>query len=104
MSPHLGQGINLALVDAWRFAAAVRETVTPLAAFRAFRREQRAYVRYYGTVTYFLSPFFQSDWGILGWGRDWVLPPVPWIPWVKRQMLMTVAGLKGGFLRGEIDL
>ncbi len=104
MSPHLGQGLNLALVDAWRFAQAVRENPTPLAAFRAFRRKQKAYIRYYATVTYLLSPFFQSDWGFLGWGRDWALPLLPRLPFVKRQMLLTVCGLKGGFLKGRIEV
>lgn len=104
MSPHLGQGINLALVDAWRLAACLREAPDPPAAFEAFRRRQRAYIRYYATVTWFLSPFFQSDWRIIGWGRDLALPWLPYIPIVRRQMLMTVAGLKGGFIRGRIEV
>ena len=101
MSPHLGQGINLAMVDAWMLAGAIAEAPTPLEAFRLFERRQRGYQRYYSAVTFFLSPFFQSDWPILGWGRDRVLPLLPKIPFVRRQMLMTVAGLKGGFLKGE---
>ena len=104
MSPHLGQGINLALVDSWRLAESLRTSATPVAAFRRFRRQRRAHVRYYATITYLLSPFFQSDWGILGWGRDWTLPLLPYIPFVRRQMLMTVCGLKGGFFRGKIEL
>lgn len=104
MSPHLGQGLNLALVDAWRLARAVRDNPVPVAAFRAFRRAQRSYIRYYATVTYLLSPFFQSDRRILGWGRDWALPLLPHIPGVKRQMLLTVCGLKGGFLSGRIEV
>lgn len=104
MSPHLGQGLNLALVDAWRLAACLREERTPGAAFRAFGRAQRDYLRYYATVTYLLSPFFQSDWRVLGWGRDVVLPWLPAVPWVRRQMLLTVAGLKGGFLKGRIGV
>jgi 2-polyprenyl-6-methoxyphenol hydroxylase-like FAD-dependent oxidoreductase len=104
MSPHLGQGLNLALVDAWRFAHAVRENAAPSAAFRAFRQRQKAYIRYYASVTYFLSPFFQSDWSFLGWGRDQVLPLLPRIPWMKRQMLLTVCGLKGGFLKGRMEI
>jgi 2-polyprenyl-6-methoxyphenol hydroxylase-like FAD-dependent oxidoreductase len=104
MSPHLGQGINLAMVDAWRLAACLRESPDPPAAFAAFRRRQRAYIRYYATVTWFLSPFFQSDWRILGWGRDRALPWLPHIPIIRRQMLMTVAGLKGGFLKGRITV
>jgi 2-polyprenyl-6-methoxyphenol hydroxylase-like FAD-dependent oxidoreductase len=104
MSPHLGQGINLALVDAWRLAACVRAAADPAAAFAAFRRRQRSYTRYYATITYFLSPFFQSDWRILGWGRDLALPWLPCVPFVKHQMLLTVAGLKGGFLKGRITV
>ena len=101
MSPHMGQGINLAMVDAWMLAGAIAEAPTPLEAFRLFERRQRGYQRYYSAVTFLLSPFFQSDWPILGWGRDRVLPLLPKIPFVRRQMLMTVAGLKGGFLKGE---
>ena len=41
MSPHLGQGINLALVDAYRFAGCLRTAANPPAAFRAFHRMQR---------------------------------------------------------------
>jgi 2-polyprenyl-6-methoxyphenol hydroxylase-like FAD-dependent oxidoreductase len=104
MSPHLGQGINLALVDAWRLAMALREVDSPPVAFELFRKRQKAFIGYYATITYLLSPFFQSDWGILGWGRDWALPLLPYLPFVKRQMLMTVCGLKGGFFKGPIEV
>ena len=104
MSPHLGQGINLAMVDGWRLAECLRSAPDHHAAFRSFHRRQRAYLRYYATVTFLLSPLFQSDWRLLGWGRDIALPLLPWIPWVKRQMLLTVIGLKGGFLKGAIEL
>lgn len=104
MSPHLGQGINLAMVDAWVLANCVRETARPVDAFRLWHHRQATYLRYYAAVTFFLSPFFQSDCGFLGWGRDVVLPWLPKIPFVKRQMLMTVAGLKGGWLRGRREI
>jgi 2-polyprenyl-6-methoxyphenol hydroxylase-like FAD-dependent oxidoreductase len=104
MSPHLGQGINLALVDAWRLAACLRTAGTVPTAFAAFCKLQRAYIRYYAAVTWFLSPFFQSDWRILGWGRDWTLPLLPLLPIVKRQMLLTVTGQKGGFLKGRMTV
>jgi 2-polyprenyl-6-methoxyphenol hydroxylase-like FAD-dependent oxidoreductase len=104
MSPHLGQGINLAMVDAWVLAGAIRETHSPPQAFRLWHRRQAAYLRYYAAVTFLLSPFFQSDCTFLGWGRDLVLPWLPKIPFVKRQMLMTVGGLKGGWLRGRREI
>lgn len=104
ISPHMAQGMNLALVDAWRLADSVRAAATPAAAFRLFRRRQREYIRYYATVMYLLSPFFQSDWRLLGWGRDVFLPLLPKVPWVRRQMLLTVAGVKGGFLTGRVEV
>lgn len=104
MSPHLGQGMNIAILDAWLLAECVRETTSPLEAFRRWYRLQEGYLRYYAAVTFFLSPFFQSDVTFLGWGRDVVLPWLPHVPFVKRQMLMTMAGLKGGFFRGRRDL
>jgi 2-polyprenyl-6-methoxyphenol hydroxylase-like FAD-dependent oxidoreductase len=104
MSPHLGQGINLAMVDAWRLAQCLREASSPQAAFRAFHQAQRAYIRYYAAVTYLLSPFFQSDWRVLGWARDVALPLLPMVPGVKRQMLLTVSGMKGGFFGGRIEV
>ena len=104
MSPHLGQGANIAMLDAWWLAACLRNAEAPVSAFAAFRKRQRAYVSYYATVTWLLSPFFQSDWRILGWGRDIALPLFPWIPFMKRQMLLTVTGLKGGFLKGRMEV
>lgn len=102
MSPHLGQGINLAMVDAWRLTECFRTADSPAGAFRRFVARQRAYIRYYASVTWMLSPFFQSDWRVLAWGRDLFLPLMPHIPVLRRQMLMTVCGLKGGFLKGRI--
>ncbi len=104
MSPHLGQGINIAMLDAWHLAEAVRHTRTPLEAFRDWHRRQAAYLRYYAAVTFFLSPFFQSRWPFLGWGRDVALPLLPHIPFVKYQMAMTMAGMKGGLLKGRREL
>jgi 2-polyprenyl-6-methoxyphenol hydroxylase-like FAD-dependent oxidoreductase len=104
MSPHLGQGINIAMLDAWILAECVRATHSPLEAFRLWHKRQEGYLRYYAAVTAFLSPFFQSDVTFLGWGRDVVLPWLPHVPFVKKQMLMTMAGLKGGFLRGRRDV
>ncbi|MBY0455890.1 MAG: FAD-dependent monooxygenase, partial [Gemmataceae bacterium] len=104
MSPHLGQGINLALVDAWRLCDCLNRAAAPGAAFAEFRRRQRDFLRYYAAVTWALSPFFQSDWRVLGWGRDVFLPLMPRLPLVGRQMLLTVCGLKGGFVKGRMAI
>jgi 2-polyprenyl-6-methoxyphenol hydroxylase-like FAD-dependent oxidoreductase len=104
MSPHLGQGINLALLDAWHLAAAVAATPTPAAAFAAYTQARRVHLRFYAVVTFLLSPFFQSGGVVKGWGRDWALPLMTRIPWLRRQMALTMGGLKGGFFSGRIRL
>jgi 2-polyprenyl-6-methoxyphenol hydroxylase-like FAD-dependent oxidoreductase len=104
MSPHLGQGINLALMDAYRLAEAVAETDSPQAAFRAYTRKRRGHLYYYSLITYLLTPFFQSDGRVRGWGRDVALPLMTRAPWLRRQMIMTMAGVKSGFFGGRFRL
>jgi len=104
MSPHLGQGINLAMLDAMTFADCLRTASNPYVAFHAFRKARWRQVRYYSIVTYLLSPFFQSDASFLAWGRDLALPILPKIPLIYGQMLLTVSGLKKGFLGGQMTV
>jgi hypothetical protein len=53
-------------------------------------------------VTFLLAPFFQSSGVVKGWGRDVVLPLMPRLPWLRRQMLLTMAGVKRSFLSGRL--
>ena len=93
MSPHLGQGINLALIDALRLRDAVAGTGTPGEAVRRYASSRRRQLAYYGAVTLALTPFFQSDGRIKGWARDLALPLLPRVPGVRRQMLRALSGL-----------
>src|SRR5262249_41852541 len=74
MSPHLGQGMNLALIDAYELARAVVGARDPGVAFARYAQARRAQLRFYALVTYLMSPFFQSRGAVKGWGRDLVLP------------------------------
>lgn len=103
MSPHLGQGINLALIDAFVFAKALAQAPDYRQAFRAYSRARARHLRYYAAVTFLLTPFFQSGGFIKGLGRDLALPLMPRVPWVRRQMLMTMAGVKRGFFGGSLS-
>jgi 2-polyprenyl-6-methoxyphenol hydroxylase-like FAD-dependent oxidoreductase len=104
MSPHLGQGVNLALIDAAVFADCLARARDHREAFRAFARRRAAHLRFFRWVTFLLTPFFQGGGRVLGWGRDLALPRMPLVPWVRRQMALTMAGLKAGFLSGEVQL
>jgi 2-polyprenyl-6-methoxyphenol hydroxylase-like FAD-dependent oxidoreductase len=103
-SPHLGQGGSLALLDAWALAECLDRCADPPSAFRAYAHRRAAHIRYYNSLTFLLSPFFQGDGWLKGTWRDFALPLMPRLPWVRRQMLMTMCGLKGGWLRGRLDI
>jgi 2-polyprenyl-6-methoxyphenol hydroxylase-like FAD-dependent oxidoreductase len=93
MSPHLGQGVNLALEDARRLAEAIEQCPTPQAAMRQYA-EQRAWsIRYYATVTAGLSPFFQGDGSLLGRARNIGLPILCRFGPTRQLMLRTLCGV-----------
>lgn len=92
MSPHLGQGVNLALKDAEALADAIGSERSIPGALRHYETKRRWAIRYYAGVTAFLSPFFQGDSGLLGVGRNAVLPLMcGWGP-ARRIMLRTLSG------------
>jgi 2-polyprenyl-6-methoxyphenol hydroxylase-like FAD-dependent oxidoreductase len=92
MSPHLGQGANLALLDARELSAAIASSRSPELAVQEYVRRRRRGTFFYGAVTAFLSPFFQGDNEILAWGRNAALPLMCRIPPVRMAMLRTLRG------------
>ncbi|MGB3178569.1 MAG: NAD(P)/FAD-dependent oxidoreductase [Albidovulum sp.] len=73
-SPQLGQGANMALLDAAALAAALRsDAENPLAAYAAMRRW---HVRVYQGMSWAFTPQYQSDSQILPWLRDRVMTPI----------------------------
>lgn len=92
MSPHLGQGANLALADAAAFARHLAGTNDFASAADLYERERQRQVRPYSQLSWFLTPFFQSGSTILGWGRDLALPLLAATPPLRRLMARTLAG------------
>lgn len=90
MNPQLGQGANLALLDAVSLARHMND-------FPAYERERRGPGRFYGRLSAWLSPFFQSRMPLLGHLRDIGLPLLTAAPPMRRQMELTLAGMKRGF-------
>lgn len=101
MSPHLGQGANLALLDAECFASAVNATDNFADACRLYTVARRNHVLYYARLSRYLTPFFQSDGWLLGMGRDIALPLMSRFPPTRRIMALSMAGVKCGLLLGS---
>jgi 2-polyprenyl-6-methoxyphenol hydroxylase-like FAD-dependent oxidoreductase len=105
-SPQLGQGANLALIDAVALAdaiASIDDRAHP--AFRvrqavlAYSSARKHHLAFYQFMTRFLTPFFQSDSKLLALVRDLTFPHSRWIGPLRRQMTQTMVGVGRGFLR-----
>lgn len=95
-SPQLGQGANLALVDALVLSRTLDGHATVPAALAAFAASRRSHTRFYGLASRWLTPFFQSDSRVAGWTRDLAFKPMARIPYMRREMVRTLAGMKTG--------
>jgi 2-polyprenyl-6-methoxyphenol hydroxylase-like FAD-dependent oxidoreductase len=101
-SPQLGQGANQALIDAVVLVDALSVASDLQAAFALYARARRGHVRFYQFASRLMTPFFQSDSRCLAGLRDLFFHPMRRVPWLHREMLRTLAGLKTG-LFGAAD-
>lgn len=97
-SPQLGQGANLALLDASCLAWAIRTINDPDRLAQIFAQKRASQVRYYRVVSRMLTPIFQSDLHAIGPCRDVAMGAMCSIPILRHQMLLTLGGMKQGFL------
>ena len=89
MSPQLGQGANLALLD----AAALADALKAGEGVAGYTRRRRRHVRFYAFASRWMTPFFQSGRDRLAVPRDALMGPAARMPWIGRQMVRTMAGL-----------
>lgn len=98
-SPQLGQGANLALIDAVALADALATGSDLDRALAAYSAARRRHLAFYQRMTRMLTPFFQSDSRLLGWVRDRMFPTSRWLHPLRRRMVRTMCGIDRGFLR-----
>jgi 2-polyprenyl-6-methoxyphenol hydroxylase-like FAD-dependent oxidoreductase len=99
MSPQLGQGANMALIDAEALADALAEGASVEAALQLYGRRRRAHLAVYQRLSRWLTPLFQSDHDGLAWLRDIGFGPLGRMPLARGQMLKILAGTKTGWWR-----
>lgn len=93
-SPQLGQGANLALIDAVVLAHALRREADIDAALSLYVKQRRAHLRFYQIASAALTPAFQSDSRAIAWLRDIFLGPMGRLPGLKHVMRTTLAGTR----------
>ena len=95
-SPQLGQGCNMALLDAWALAKALGETADLSTALVRAVRMRRFHVRLYQALSALFTPAYQSDGRMLPFIRDRIVPPFGRRWPATRIQAEMVAGTFGG--------
>jgi 2-polyprenyl-6-methoxyphenol hydroxylase-like FAD-dependent oxidoreductase len=91
-SPQLGQGANMALLDAWALATAISGEAHLSDALSAYAQYRRWHVRLYQAISYLFTPFYQSDRRALPFLRDHLFSLVERGPGGRRLLASLVAG------------
>jgi 2-polyprenyl-6-methoxyphenol hydroxylase-like FAD-dependent oxidoreductase len=104
MSPQLGQGANMALIDAFVLAHCARRSSDWPAVFAHYSRERHAHLRFYQRASVALTPLFQSHRRLGPALRDLFFGLPGRLPWVHDQSIAALSGLKTGWLSGRLDL
>jgi 2-polyprenyl-6-methoxyphenol hydroxylase-like FAD-dependent oxidoreductase len=103
-SPQLGQGCNLALLDALTLAECMRVFSEVPRALDAYSRRRRAHLGVYQQATRWLTPFFQGEVEVLGDLRDLLMGPVAQVPFFRTMMMRSMAGILGDWFGGALPL
>ena len=98
MSPQLGQGVNMALMDAMALRDALRLQADVAPALQAYQRQRQAHVGVYQFWSRWLTPIFQSDLDWVAHARDVAFLPAGRLPGGRGHMLRVLSGIQHGFL------
>lgn len=94
-SPQLGQGANMAMLDAAALADALSANAELPDALMAYADARRFHVRLYQAMSAMFTPFYQSDSRSLPAVRDMLVSPAARIPFVSRLLASMVRGSWG---------
>ena len=96
MSPQLGQGVNMALLDAEALRDALRTGVAVPDALAAYAGTRRRHVGIYQFWSRWLTPVFQSDRDTIARARDLAFLPMGRMPGGRGHMLRVLSGTQQG--------
>ncbi len=94
-SPQLGQGANMALLDAYGLAQSIDETADIGDALATYKQLRQRHIWLYQIISQLFTPFYQSDSRLLPWLRDTIAAPLSQLPPVAAVLSSMVAGTLG---------
>lgn len=92
-SPQLGQGANMALLDALALSAAINSNPNHADYAALYARIRRNHVSLFQAASYLLTPFYQSDSRLLPALRDTLFEPVSKLPFSNKMVTLLGSGL-----------
>lgn len=104
MSPQLGQGATMGLLDAYMLTRALQAQPNIVDALEGYSQQRKNHIRYYQWASRWLTPLFQSDRVLAPWLRDRFLTKSNALPWMRRFNVETLVGVKTGWFRDSLDL
>ncbi|MCW0412492.1 FAD-dependent monooxygenase [Xanthomonas sacchari] len=103
MSPQLGQGVNMALMDAWALSESLRTAPDIDAALARYQAQRQAHVAVYQFWSRWLTPLFQSERDVVARLRDVGMLPAGRMPGGRGHMLRVLSGTQHGWF-GKLPL
>jgi 2-polyprenyl-6-methoxyphenol hydroxylase-like FAD-dependent oxidoreductase len=103
MSPQLGQGANMALLDARELSRSLTQASRLADALANYQSARASHLAIYQRMSRWLTPLFQSDLSVLPMLRDWFFYPLSRLPGSRAQSLKILAGVQRG-LFGRLHL
>ena len=101
-SPQLGQGTNLALMDAVALARCVKTADSVADALVNYTAARKQHLHFYSQASRLLTPVFQSDQWLLPWLRDKLMATSSRWPIARDINRQTLVGVRQGWFKGEI--
>jgi salicylate hydroxylase len=102
-SPQLGQGANMALIDATAIAEAIRGSDDPLMIAQSYAHLRSDHVRLYQLLSRIFTPLYQSDSALLPKVRNAIIHHMARLPLVRTLIAQVVSGNFGNFHRPHED-
>ncbi|MCH4246677.1 MAG: FAD-dependent monooxygenase [Acinetobacter populi] len=107
MSPQLGQGANMALLDAWALSQALKlathnRQIEWSLLWQHYHQLRRSSIFMYQSLSRLLTPLYQSELWWAGSLRNIMFSWMYRVPYLRKEMAITISGLKTNLLQ-QID-
>lgn len=104
MSPQLGQGANMAFIDAYVLYKTINK-YNLIASLEKYSQQRIKHIRFYAQASKFLTPLFQSECDMYGIMRDWMFTISQKVPFTRKLSINILVGKKLNWWSSkEIDL